>query len=73
MNIFNIIIIIVLSILVVINIILLIKSLKPKNETMDLLERLGKFELSINREIISLKEKMNTDITNNFININEKI
>ena len=73
MDIFSIIIIIVLVLIVILNVILLIKSFKPKNDTMDLLERLGKFELSINKEIISLKETMNLDISNNFININEKI
>ena len=55
MDIFSIIIIIVLVLIVILNVILLIKSFKPKNDTMDLLERLGKFELSINKAIISLK------------------
>ena len=73
MDIISIIILVVLGILVILNIILIIKSKNSKNDTMDFLERLGKFELSINKDISNLKSDLNHDMTNNFLQVNNKL
>lgn len=73
MNILNIIIIFCLVILIVLNILLLIKFQSKKNHNLDLIERLGKFELSINKEINDLKDGLQKDMLNNFMQVNEKI
>ena len=73
MDISSIIILIFLVVLVILNIILIVKLKTPKNETMDFLERLGKFELSINKDISDLKNNLNSDMINNFLQVNNKL
>ena len=69
----NIVVIIILVILVILNIILLFKLKGKKNNDIDLIERLGKFELSINKEFSLLKENLTNDMLNNFLKVNEKL
>ena len=73
MDIFNIIIIVILGLIFVLNIILLIKLTKKKEDNLDLIERLGKFELSINKEVNNLKNDLTTELLNNFIKVNDKL
>jgi len=73
MSVVNIIMFIVLGILIVLNVIILIKLKSSNNSNMDFLERLGKFELSINKEIDNMKDKMNQDMNTNFQNVNDKL
>ncbi|MBQ8891487.1 MAG: DNA recombination protein RmuC [Bacilli bacterium] len=73
MNILSIIIIVILIILVILNIFLLIKLNSKKSNNLDLIERLGKFELSINKEVSDLKENLKSDMMNNFIKVNDKL
>ena len=73
MDVVNIIIFVLLGILIILNIIIVIKTKSSKNETMDFLERLGKFELSINKDINDLKSNLNNDMTNNFMQVNNKL
>ena len=62
-----------LAILLIINILMFLKNNKVKNNNIDLIERLGKFELSINKEISDLKNSMNVSMTNNFLQVNNKL
>ena len=73
MNIIIIVTLILVVILLFLNIILLIKNQNNKNNNVDLIERLGKFELSINQEISELKNNLNNDMTKNFLSVNEKL
>ena len=52
MSIIEITILVLVIISIILNIILLIKLNKPKDSTMDFLERLGRFEVNINKEVI---------------------
>ena len=73
MNLFSIIIIIILVILIILNIFLIIKLSKFKNNNVDFIERLGKFELSINKEIDYLKDNLSHTMQDNFLKVNDKL
>ena len=73
MDILSIISIILIAILIVLNIVLFIKLKKPKDSSLDFIERLGRFELNINKEIDALKDNLNHDMNNNFIKVNDKL
>ncbi len=73
MDIIGIIILCLVVILVVINIVLLIKLKSPKDNTMDFLERLSRFEININKEINDFKDNLNKDMTLNFDKVNDKL
>ena len=73
MDILSIIILVFVVILIVLNIILLIKLKKPKDSNMDFLERLGRFEVNINKEINDLKDNLNKDMTIHFDKVNDKL
>ena len=73
MNIFIIIILILIIISIVLNVVLLIKFKKPNNSTMDFLERIGRFEVNINKEINELKDNLNKDMTIHFDKVNDKL
>lgn len=73
MDIFSIIILVFLIISVIFNIIIFIKLKNYNNSNYDFLERLGKFELSINKDITDLKDNLNRDMTTNFDKVNEKL
>ena len=72
MDILSIIILVLVVILIVLNIILLIKLKKPSTN-LDFIERLGRFELNINKEIDALKDNLNQDMNNNFLKVNDKL
>ena len=57
---------------VIINIILLIK-VNSKNNSLDLIERLSRFEVNINKEFSSLKEEVTLSMTNHFDKVNDKL
>ena len=73
MNILLIVVIVLVVILLILNIILLVSIKKPNNTTLDFLERIGKFELNINKEILSLKDNLNKDMTVHFDKVNDKL
>ena len=73
MNIVDIILLVILVLILILNVILIIKIKRPKNESIDLIERLGRFELSINKEIRDLQDTLNNQMTNNFIKVNDKL
>ncbi len=61
------------ALLVILIIILLIKSSKNKNSNIDMTERLGRFEVNINKEINDFKDELNKNINTDFEGLNEKI
>ncbi|MBQ8472683.1 MAG: DNA recombination protein RmuC [Bacilli bacterium] len=73
MNILLIILTILVVILIVLNVIILIKIKKPDNSNLDFLERLGRFELNINKDLGSFKNDITKDMTNHFDKVNDKL
>ena len=69
----DIIIILLLSILIIISIILLLKQISKKDNSIDLIERLGKFEVSINKEMNDNFTKLNDKIEYRLNMINDKV
>ncbi len=73
MDLFNIIILVLLVLLIIFNVIIFLKLKRPKENTMDFLERLSRFEININNEINSMKDNLNKDMTLNFDKVNDKL
>ncbi len=75
MKIMEIIILVLVALSLLLNIILLIKSKTKKNtkENLDLLERLGKFEVSITKEFGDFKNELSKDILSHFDKVNNKL
>lgn len=73
MNILLIILTILVIILIILSIIILIKIIKPNNNNLDFLERLGRFELNINKDLGSFKNDITKDMTNHFDKVNDKL
>lgn len=65
--------ILLLLIVIVLNIILLLKTNKEKNNEKDMIERLGRFEVNINKEINEFKSNFSKDINNDFLVLNKNI
>lgn len=57
----------------IINLVILILLLTKKNDNSDMTERLGRFEVNINKDINDFKSNLTKDINNDFSNLNEKI
>ena len=70
---FDIIIIILLVISILINIIFLLKTIKPNKNNLDLIERLGRFEVNITKEFGNLKNELGENLNNNFFKVNDKL
>ena len=75
MNALLIITLVLVTILIVLNIIILIKVFKPKkdNTNLDLIERLGRYEVNINKEFLSFKGDISKDMTIHFDKVNDKL
>jgi len=73
MDIVDILILVLIIILIVINVLMLVKNKKSKDNTLDFIERIGRFELNINTEINELKDNLNKDVNLNFDKVNEKL
>ena len=73
MDIVSIIIIVLIVLLIILNIILLIKTKSPKDNRLDFLERISRFEVNINKEIVDLKDNLNHDMNDNFLKVNDKL
>ena len=65
-----------LVILIILVIVLIIKSSKEKTnpkDSIDLIERLGRFEVNINKEMTSFKDSLTKDLNTDFEKLNTKI
>ncbi len=69
----DLIIIILLGISVILNIIIILKIKKPKDNNLDLIERLGRFEVNITKEFGNLKTELSDKLNNNFLKVNDKL
>ena len=63
----------VIIILLVVSIILNILVLLRKNKDAEMTERLGRFEVNINKELISFKDNLQNNLNTNFDNLKDKI
>ena len=63
----------VIIILLVVSIILNILVLLRKNKDAEMTERLGRFEVNINKELISFKDNLENNLNTNFDNLKDKI
>ena len=68
---------IVILVLLVINLLVLgvffFVQLSKGNKDVEMIERLGRFELNINKEIVEFKNNLSKDINNDFSTLSEKI
>ena len=66
---------IIIGLLVILIILVMILILKKNNnkDNLDMLERLSRFEVSINKNILDFKSDLEKNIVNDFNNMNEKI
>ncbi len=64
---------IILGILVLLNIILIIIVVKDKKDETSIVERLGRFEFNISKDLNDFKNDLNKDVDGNFDKMNEKI
>ena len=62
-----------LILLIILVIVLIVLVVKSTNNNVDMTERLGKFELSINKEINTFKDSLNKDLNKNFDSVNNKL
>lgn len=69
----DLIIIILLGISIITNIIIILKIKKPKDNNLDLIERLGRFEVNITKEFGNLKTELSDKLNNNFEKTNDKL
>ena len=69
----DLIIIILLGISIILNIIIILKIKKPKDNNLDLIERLGRFEVNITKEFGNLKTELGDKLNNNFEKTNDKL
>ena len=69
----DLIIIILLGISIITNIIIILKIKKPKDNNLDLIERLGRFEVNITKEFGNLKNELSDKLNNNFEKTNDKL
>ena len=63
----------VIIILLVVSIVLNILVLLRKNKDAEMTERLGRFEVNINKELISFKDNLENNLNTNFDNLKDKI
>lgn len=63
----------VIIILLVVSIVLNILVLLRKNKDVEMTERLGRFEVNINKELISFKDNLQNNLNTNFDNLKDKI
>ena len=73
MTTFEIIMLVLIIILIILNIVLLLILKSKSSNNLDFIERLGKFEVSINKEFSNLKEGVNHDLNENFQKVNDKL
>ena len=75
MDILVVITLILVSILIILNIIILVKVFKKKEDdkSLDFLERLGKFEVSINKEFSNFKGDLSKDMVGHFNMVRDKL
>ncbi len=66
-------ILILLIILILIGLILIFLIIKNKRDETSIVEKLGRFEFNINKEVNDLKNDLNKDIDGNFERMNEKL
>lgn len=66
-------ILILLVVVVLINVVLIILILKNKQDETSIVERLGRFEFTISKEVNDFKNDLNKDVDGNFDKMNEKI
>jgi len=66
-------ILILLIILILIGLILVFLVIKNKKDETSIVEKLGRFEFNINKEVNDLKNDLNKDIDGNFERMNEKL
>lgn len=69
----DLIIIILLGISIITNIIIILKIKKPNDNNLDLIERLGRFEVNITKEFGNLKTELGDKLNNNFEKTNDKL
>ena len=67
------IIIFMLSILIILIVVLLLTNNKEKNSEKDMIERLGRFEININKEINDFKSNLSKELNNDFLVLNKNI
>ena len=72
---FDILIIVLIGVSLILNIIMLIrfKGQNDNKNTLDLIERLGKFEVSINKDFGEFKGNLSKDIEEHFDKVNNKL
>ena len=66
-------ILILLIVVVLVNILLVVLVIKNKHDDIGIVEKLGRFEFNINKEINNFKSDLNKDLDGNFDKMNEKI
>ncbi len=66
-------ILILLVVVVLINVVLIVLVLKNKQDETSIVERLGRFEFTISKEVNDFKSDLNKDVDGNFDKMNEKI
>lgn len=66
-------ILILLVVVVLINVVLIVLVLKNKQDETSIVERLGRFEFTISKEVNDFKNDLNKDVDGNFDKMNEKI
>ena len=66
-------ILIILIVLGLLNVLLIFMTFKNKKDETSIVEKLGRFEFNINKEINDFKNDLNKDLDGNFDKMNEKI
>ena len=69
----TIVLLIIVIILLIINLFFIIRLKKPRRDSLDFLERIGRFEVNINKEFADLKNSLFQDMTNHFDKVNDKL
>ena len=73
MEILVIILLVLVVLLMILNIVILFKIKTRNQSNLDLIERLGRFEISINKENILFKDTLKDEIVNHFDKMNDKL
>lgn len=69
----TIVLLIIVIILLIVNLFFIIRLKKPRQDSLDFLERIGRFEVNINKEFADLKDSLFKDMTNHFDKVNDKL
>ena len=69
----TIILLIIVIILLIVNLFFIIRLKKPRQDSLDFLERIGRFEVNINKEFADLKNSLFKDMTDHFDKVNDKL